>query len=164
MCVLFHLGREIAVDHDFVQLVPTRPDVVHKNLVRGEGIFNGRLCEVGLFQLDSVSQLVHRLNPQVSLKIFTCEVLSNKELVFEENIHSRQFQTALMEHSLAAMYRISNKTLDCSAAATVSRPHCKYANGNGERNWIENSKNFLGLKNLQCITRIPRSITVYIYL
>ena len=80
MCVLFHLGREIAVDHDFVQLVPTRPDVVHKNLVRGEGIFNGRLCEVGLFQLDSVSQLVHRLNPQVSLKIFTCEVLSNNEL------------------------------------------------------------------------------------
>ena len=68
MGILLNLGWDFTVDHDLFQLVPPRPDVIHQNLVRSHLVLDRSLGVVSLLQLDALTELVHRHDPQIGLK------------------------------------------------------------------------------------------------
>lgn len=54
MGVLFDAMRYVAVYHDFIELVASRSDIIHQDLVRGEFVLDGGATVVDLLQLDPV--------------------------------------------------------------------------------------------------------------
>lgn len=68
MGILFDLGRDFSVDHDLLEFVSPRPDVIHEDLVGSHLVLDWGLGVVSLFQLDALAKFVHRDDPQVGLE------------------------------------------------------------------------------------------------
>jgi hypothetical protein len=58
----------IAVHHDFVELVASRPDIIHQDLVRSEFVLDRSVTVINFLQFHPVPQLVDHLNPEPRLK------------------------------------------------------------------------------------------------
>ena len=65
--VLLDTMRYVAVHHDFVELVPSRPDIIHQDLVRGKFVLDGGTTVVDLLQFHPVPQFVDHLHPESRL-------------------------------------------------------------------------------------------------
>lgn len=67
MRVLLDPVGDVAVHHDLVELVASRPYVVHEDLVRRQLVLYGGAAVADLLQLHAVPQLTYHLHPQPRL-------------------------------------------------------------------------------------------------
>jgi len=65
--VLLDAMGYIAVHHNFVELIATRSNIIHQDLVWGEFVLDGGATVVDFLQFHPVTQLVDDLNPQPRL-------------------------------------------------------------------------------------------------
>lgn len=68
MGILLDAMGYVAVHHDLVELVASRPDIIHQNLVRSEFVLNWSVTVIHFLQFHPVPQLVDHLNPEPRLK------------------------------------------------------------------------------------------------
>lgn len=61
--ILLNAMGYVAIHHDFVELVASRPDVIHQDLVRGEFVLDGGTTVVDLLQFHPMTQFVDHLHP-----------------------------------------------------------------------------------------------------
>jgi hypothetical protein len=130
MSILLDAMGNVAVHHDFVELVASRSDVVHQTLVRGEFVFDRSVAVVNFLQFHAVSQLVDHLNPEPRLKQNNTPVGSVDKGCFRRMVSSRILRrvplvrTDVSEELSASIIRVTRiGELGTTLALTSNKSH-----------------------------------------